>query len=328
MANATSGQAYLDRFMAYTQWSQNLPQEPGADFLAFIDSDTPLATKLREKWLYQLAHQQDWANFCNYYRQSADVNLQCLAQIANFKQGRTEEALKAARLLWLSGNSQPPTCNALFDLMIKAENFDEHLITQRIILALDKRNLGLARFLLKQYKQPRLNDEQLLTAIYQNPTRITQLKPGELHDYFYLFGLKRLISTNMDKAIKYWQSSQTRQFLNEAQQQAFLIQLVIYKAMRSHDDEPLWFAKIKPIFYNEILLDWQIRFALKRQQWDQVEYLVEHSPNKDEPCWQYWLARALEARGAITKAQANIPIRRQKQTLLWLFSQHALAHNP
>jgi soluble lytic murein transglycosylase len=301
---AISGQAYLERFMAYTQWSQNLPPQPGADFFAFIDSDSPLATKLREKWLYQLARQKDWTSFSKYYRPSTDINLQCFAQIANFNEGRIEEAFKATRLLWLSGNSQPPTCNQLFDLMVKKDDFDEHLITQRIILALENRNIGLARYLLKLYKQPRLRDEQLLTAIYQNPARIAQLEPGELHDYFYLFGLKRMISTKMDQALRYWQDNKTKQFLNEAQQQAFLIQLVLYKAMRGHEDEPLWFAKIKPIFYTEAILDWQIRFNLKHKHWDQVEFLVNHSPDKDKPCWQYWLARALEAKGETAKAKA------------------------
>jgi soluble lytic murein transglycosylase len=177
------------------------------------------------------------------------------------------------------------------------------MITERIILALDKRNLGLARFLLKLYKQPRLKDAQLLTDIAQNPKRIAQLGPGALHDYFYLFGLKRMIASNMNQAISYWQNPKTRQLLNEAAQQSFLVNLTIYKAMRNQDDEPLWFARIKPAFYTEALLDWQIRFALKRQHWSEVERLINHSPDKDKPCWQYWLARALEAKGANSQAQ-------------------------
>ncbi|CDZ78777.1 Soluble lytic murein transglycosylase precursor [Legionella massiliensis] len=300
---ASSGQAYLERFMAYQAWNQNLPEQPGEDFFAFIDSDTPLAQKLREKWLYRLAQQKDWANYSKHYKPSADLNLQCFEQIANYNQGKTDEALTKAKTLWLSGSSLPPVCNTLFDYLLKSESFNENLITERIILALDKRNIGLARFLLKQYKVPRLKDEQLLTAIYQNPTKIAQLEPGELHDYFYLFGLKRMIAANMNQTMKYWETPKTKQFLNEAQQQSFLVHLTIYKAMRNHEDEPQWFAKIKPAFYSDILLDWQIRFALKRQQWEEVEYLINHSPDKDKPVWQYWLARALEAKGETAKAK-------------------------
>ena len=294
---ANPSQYYLNRFLAYQEWNQNLPKEPGDNFFAFIDSDTPLAKKLREKWLYQLARQKDWPNFSKHYQESADLNLQCFAQIANYNEGKTAEALTAARRLWLSGETLPPVCNALFDSLLKSDNFDEHLITQRIILALDKRNLGLARYLLKLYKQPHLKDEQLLIAINQNPNRIAQLEAGELHDYFYLFGLKRMIAANMNQAIQYWQNAKTKQFLNEGQQQSFLVQLTVYKAMRNHEDEPLWFAKIKPVFYSDALLDWQIRFALKNQNWQEVATLINHSPDKDKPCWQYWLARALAAKG-------------------------------
>jgi soluble lytic murein transglycosylase len=297
LAQASSGQAYLQRFMTYQQWSQNLPKEPGEDFVAFIDEDSPLAKKLREKWLYQLAHQKDWANYSKHYKPSADLNLQCFAQIANDNEGKTKEAFAEAKSLWLTGETLPPVCNALFDRLKQSEIFNEGLITERLNLALEKRNLDLARYLLKQYKEPRLKDEQLLATIYQNPRRISQLTPGNLHNAFYLFGLKRLIPLNMEEAIKLEKEGRAKGLINEADEQAFLVQLSIYKAMRNHDDEPLWFAKIKPAFYNDSLLDWQIRFALKRENWSQVESLINQSKEKDKPVWLYWLARALEAQG-------------------------------
>ncbi|MBA2711907.1 MAG: lytic transglycosylase domain-containing protein [Tatlockia sp.] len=293
----------MDRFLDYQKWNQNLPAQPDDNFLKFIDGDTALSNKLREKWLYQLARQKDWPNFSIHYKPSLDVNLQCFAQIALFNEGKIEEALQNAKQLWLSVDSSTPVCTLLFSLLLKSDHFDEQLITQRIVLALDKRNISLARSLLKLYKQPRTKDEQLLSAINQTPARIAQLEPGLLHDYFYLFGLKRMIASNMTQAINFWLTPKTHKFLNEAQQQSFLVQLALYKAMRNHEDEPIWFAKIKPNFYTDALLDWQIRFALKRLQWREVERLINNSPDKDKPCWQYWLARALEAKGSTAKAE-------------------------
>ncbi len=301
--HALSGTDYLNRFMAYTEWSQNLPANPGPDFFTFIDSDTPLAKKLREKWLYQLAQQKDWINYSKHYKPSQDISLQCYALLADYQQGKQLEALNGAKPLWLHGDSQPAACNELFSLLLKNENFDERLITQRINLALDQRNIGLARYLLKQYKQPRLKDEQLLLGIFQSPARITQLEPGELHDSFYLFGLKRMVSTNMDQAIKLSQTEKSKKMLTVAQQQNFLAHVALYKAMRNHEDTQYWFSKVKPAYYNDVLLDWQIRYALKRQQWALVEQLVNHSKDKDNPCWQYWLARALEAQGKNVQAK-------------------------
>ncbi|AHE67486.1 soluble lytic murein transglycosylase-related regulatory protein [Legionella oakridgensis ATCC 33761 = DSM 21215] len=95
---------------------------------------------------------------------------------------------------------------------------------------------------------------------------------------------------------------ENKKLLNKQQQQSFLAHVALYKAMRNHEDTLQWFAKIKPEFYNDALLDWRIRFALKQGRWKDVEHLIPLLQDKDNPCWQYWLARAKEARGK--KAEA------------------------
>ncbi len=295
---------YLNRFLLYQQWAEHLPDSPGSDFFKFIDNDSPLAKKLREKWLYQLAQKKDWILYLQHYKDSADINLQCFEELAKYYQGKQTATSKPIIRLWLNGDSQPPACNALFNLLTTSPNFDEHLLTQRIILALDKRNLPLVRYLLKQYRQPKLQEEQALLAIYQNPSAINLLKIGELESSFYLYGLKKLISINMTKALKYWEEAQAKGLLNKGQQQAFLTHLALYKAMRNQDDTQYWFNQVNPAYYTDLLLDWQIRYVLKRQQWEAVEKLIAYSPDKEKPCWQYWLARALELRGEHIKATA------------------------
>lgn len=305
IVQATPAQDYLNRFMIYEQWSQGLPPKPNQQFLDFIKDERPLSTRLRSRYLYQLARHNEWNTYLDYFNpNSKDINLQCYGQLARYKQGQTNEALLSARLLWLSGDSLPEPCNLLFDLLIKSDQFDDKLLKQRIIMALEKRNLSLVRYLLKKFKEPRLQDEMLLTMIAQNPSRVSVIGAGDLHDYFYLFGLKRLVSINIDKAVNQWNSPKTNQLLNEAQKQDFLTHLTIYKSMKNHDDAPDWFAKIKSIFYNEALLDWQIRFALKNKDWPRVEKLINELPNKNNPGWQYWLARSLEAQDKKEEARA------------------------
>ncbi|WP_182351760.1 transglycosylase SLT domain-containing protein [Legionella sp. PC1000] len=302
---ALSGEQYMERFNNYLSFSQKLPTTtPSAPFLEFISGTTPLSTKLREKWLYELAKSKDWTQFSQYYQPSNDLNLVCYEQIANYNTGKQQEALKASIPLWLNGDSRPPSCNSLFDLLLKDNNFDQNLITQRIALALDRRNIQLARYLLTKYKKPHPLELNTLIAVYQNPENISKLNPGELNDDIYLYGLKRMVSINMDKALNLWQQSKTQKMLTQAQQQAFLAHVALYKAMRNHEDALQWFAQVKPQYYNDVLLDWQIRFALKRKNWAQVTALINDSKHKDEPCWQYWLARSLEAQGE--KAQAQV----------------------
>lgn len=291
---ALSGQAYMDRFNAFMGWYQQLPLNPSPEFLQFVKESTPLARKLREKWLYELARTKSWAHYDLYYQPSNDMNLVCYEQIARFNLGQTEKALHDSTPIWLTGESRPQACNTLFDLLLKNEHFDQQLITKRILIALDKRNVQLARYLLKQYKTPRLKEAETLSAIHQNPNKISQLTPGVFNNYFYLYGLKRLVSTNMDRALTLWEQAKIKKQLTTAQQQAFLTHVALYKALRNHEDASLWFNKIQPQYYNEVLIDWQIRLALKKHQWKQVEHLIKRSTNKETPCWQYWLARALE----------------------------------
>ncbi|HBI22437.1 MAG TPA: lytic murein transglycosylase, partial [Legionella sp.] len=85
--------------------------------------------------------------------------------------------------------------------------------------------------------------------------------------------------------------------MSDAQEQQFLAHLALFKAMRNEPDAARWFAKVKPAFYNETLLEWEMRFALTHHQWRKVVYLISKSANRREPNNQYWMARALEALG-------------------------------
>lgn len=293
---------YMDRFNQYWTWSQQVPPNPGPAFFEFIKGQEPLSKKLREHYLYELARTKDWANFTQYYQSTNDLNLLCFYQTALYNQGLKKKAAEMAAPLWLSGDLRPAACNTLFDLLLKDGQFSQNLITQRIALALENRNISLAQSLIKKYKLPHPQELKTLNSIYQNPQKIALLTKGELSDALYLYGLKRMISQNMQRAVTYWSQPKTKKILNEAKQQAFLIQLAVYKAMRNSEDSSFWFTQIKKQFYTETLLDWQIRYALKHGKWKQVAQLIQASSNKDSPCWQYWLARALEEQGMQDKA--------------------------
>lgn len=328
LAQALSGQAYMDRFNSFTNWYEQLPLHATPEFLEFIKQSAPLSNKLRDKWLYELARTKDWVNYSTYYQPTHDINLVCYNQIAAYNLGRTKQALQDSIPLWLSGTSQPQSCNTLFDLLLKDKDFDQNLITQRIALALDKRNVQLARYLLKQYKTPHLKQIEALTLIQQNPANIAKLNTNDLNSDFYLYALKNLVSINMNKAIQLWLHIKDKSLMSEAKKQEFLAHIALYKAMRNHDDAQNWFSYIKPEYYSELLTDWRIRFALKNQDWKEVSELIDHSKNKDLPCWQYWLARSLEKQGKAEQAAAIYePLAKNRHYYGFLASMR-LKHTP
>lgn len=303
-AHSLSGTAYMDRFNTFRNWYQYLPLRPTPEFLEFVKGTTPLSNKLRDKWLYELARTKDWSAYNTYFQPTSDINLFCDAQIAKFNLGLKEQALEASIPVWLTAESRPAACNTLFDLLLKSGAINEQLITRRIALALDKRNVHLTNYLLKLYKPAHSKEIQSLASIQQNSANIEHLPTGELNDLFYLYGLKRMMSLNMDKALRFWEHSKRGKKLTEPQRQAFIAHVALYKAMRNSEDTQAWFNQVKPAHYNDVLLEWQIRSALKRQDWKQVSVLINNSKNKDSPCWQYWLARSLEEQGKKPEAAA------------------------
>jgi soluble lytic murein transglycosylase len=294
---AASGKAYMEKFQAYQAWSEALPTSPTPAFLAFIKGNTPLSQKLRAQWLFQLVRNKDWARYIAYYQTSSNISLQCYALSAQYHLGQQAAALRAAKPLWLNAHSLPHACDELFDHLVQSGSLEDTLITQRILLALDQQHISLVRHLLKQYKPPRVQEANILTDIYLHPEHISQLTPSPMHAHFYLYGLKRLVAINLKKALALWNSSKTQTMLSDPQKQAFLVQVCLFKLSHDHKDASRWFAKIKPAYYNDTLLDLQIRLALKQQRWPYVEYLIRHIHDKENPAWRYWLARSLEAQG-------------------------------
>ena len=300
----STAEDYLHRFQTYQKWSQQLPKtaHPDPAFITFISEDKPLSKKLRERWLYQLAHLKEWSTFLSYYKPSKDIALQCNQKLAYFYTGNQTLAIQDGLKLWLSPTSQPPSCDYLFHLLTQNHWISDDLIQRRIALALDNQNLTMSIFLLNMLSVRRPDEAKQLQIIAQQPKKITTLTQSTFHSELYLFGLKRLVAKNSDRAIVYWRNPKTKQMLNPAQQQSFLAYLSLYKAMRNQADSLEWFQKIYPAYYNDTLLTWEIRFALKHHRWHHVIHLIKKLTTANDPSWQYWLARGYAATGEHVKA--------------------------
>lgn len=308
-------QGYLSKYLTYVHWVEHLPTTADPEFIQFIEPTTPLTQKLRDKWLYQLAKHQDWAHFHQYYRASDDPGLRCHEQSALYHLGQTQDALQGALPLWLSAQSQPPACTALFDILLKHHMLTQAQIDQRTKLALAKNQGSLALYLLKQSGKAREKETEALNQIARNPKRIVFLQPGNLNGDLYLYGLKLMVSRDIKVAIGLWRNAQTSRVLNAHQKQQFLAHLALYKAMRNQDDAELWFAQVAPEYCDPTLRDWEIRYALMHQHWQKVLQLTaEDAGTQHEPNWQYWHARALDALGQHQEALEQYQMLAQKRS--------------
>lgn len=323
-----SDEDYQTRFKHFQNYFQQLPLQPDQTFLTFVDDPRPLSRAVREKWLYELGRIKDWHNYKAHYQTSHDPNLQCFALNAEYFAGNQTAALTRALMMWLSPYTLPKACDMIFDVLKKTPLFNNELITARLSLALSNKNLHLASYLVKQLKPSSPEEERLLLKIHQNPQSITNLTVTPLHGLYYLYGLKRLLTVNLNKAISTWKLDKTKQILSIPQQQDFLNQLAITKAIRHDKDTKHWFSQIKPTYYQEHLLEWQIRHALTQNNYQDVLRFILLTENPNTPDWQYWRARALEATGQQTQAQTIYRALAQKRHYYGFLASYRLKQQP
>lgn len=299
-----SQQAYLTKYLTYEFWSQHLPDHPDPEFLNFIQAATPLTQKLRDKWLYKLAENQDWTEFDRYFRPTENLGLRCYAQMAKYQLEHQQAAVNHAAHLWLSPDSQASSaCQHLMTYLLNEQAFSSAQIEQKIIWALEHDHIRLASDLL--LKLP--THKQALTMlglIQRNPKKILTLQPGPLAGSLYLYGLNQLLTTHQNMAVSYFKNPLAKQILSQAQQQHFLTRLTLYKAMHNHQDTLEWFAQVLPKYRHPPLNDWMIRYALMQQKWQTVLKITEHDSVEDaDPLQRYWRARALDKLGLHSQAQ-------------------------
>ncbi len=137
-----------------------------------------------------------------------------------------------------------------------------------------------------------------------------------------------MVNKDLSQAMPFWQLARNLHFLSHAQQQKFMAYAALYEAVRDHQDTLEWFSKVNPTFYNDTLIEWQIRFSLKDKQWQRVEYLINQIQGKETPCWQYWLARSLEGQGKKEKATAIYQILTKTRNYYGFLASHRLKTAP
>ncbi len=302
--SAQEQQAYLQRFLMYLHWSQHLPSTDDPNFIHFIEKKSHLSTRLREQWLMQLARQHNWTLFNQYYRPSSNPSLPCERSLAHYEQSHDPEAWLPIKAQWLSGERLSPECERIFTYYQQESLINEDLVHQRIDNALKKNNITLVKTLLTSHAKVHPQEHQLFLRIVRHEQALQDLPRIPLQGALYVFGLKQLVPKHMDQAIVAWKKAPTQALLTLAQKQDFLAYVSWYKAMRDEPDNALWFAHVLPAYYTDDLLDWQIRYAILHEQWHKVLQLIEKSPQKESPMWQYWSARAYAALGQTLQSRA------------------------
>ncbi|WP_300971316.1 transglycosylase SLT domain-containing protein [Thiocapsa sp.] len=108
---------------------------------------TQLATRLRLAYLARLAAAARWSEYARIYRPDSAPERRCLYLRALLETGRRDEALARVEPLWLSAGSQPDACDPVFAAWRDAGGLTTERILQRIRLAMEAGERGVAGYL-------------------------------------------------------------------------------------------------------------------------------------------------------------------------------------
>ncbi len=267
-------------------------------------ADTPYASSLRNNQLSLLASQKKWNAYVSLYENNSSTKLQCHYQWALHKTGNTVSALKGAKQLWLTGQSQPPECDELFNLLKERKMLTSDLVWKRFSLALRAGNLSFARYLKKSLPTKPANNAAFWLKVYQSPQSTLvkwQSWPSnkELYSKIFVHGLERLVAKDLSLANKIWHEGKNH-FAVDSLQSAQLERLLSLKMIKNRHPQALKsLFNLTPEQDNAETRKWRVRAALLNQDWNRVDDALNRLTIDEQETsrWKYWKARMLAELG-------------------------------
>lgn len=291
----------LEAYLAYSELTLRLKTASDAEIEQFLQryDDLPQISELKLRWLRDVAARGDWARFNRYYNAESDGNeLDCLAAEGQFAQGQTTAATDHARRLWLTGKTLPTACERVFSRWELFGGLNESLVWQRLVLAVEAKNSGLANEL-----QPRLirlnNAGQLLIDLAQKPEQLAQRLPlpaDPATAEAVALGLRRLARQDANLAAELLAYYRT-QLPFSAEDEANTGRSIALTLAKRFDASALpLFAQYDPTLQDATANEWRLRLLLRLGRFAEAYQLTQKLPEEQasNSRWRYWQARSLQ----------------------------------
>ncbi|CAA9889784.1 Soluble lytic murein transglycosylase [Candidatus Methylobacter favarea] len=277
--------------------------------LAFLSAykETRYAGLLKPKWLAFLANHERWLEFIQNYEAIGNSALECQFYWAIYQTGNKQQALNNAKRLWVSDISQPKECDSLFSVLVTSSIFTPDLIWQRFELALNKDRLAVTEYLRRLMNKRDQNFADIWLQVHRNPALISNsgfvIRNDHQTGRIFAHGIDRLAGSNLDLAIYLWDKS--KGYFSIDQQTLQQLERRLALAMGFNKNKNAYNRLNQLVTVDEEVREWKVRAALLEQNWQHVSDALTglKFEEREEPRWQYWLARSLNETGKILQAQ-------------------------
>lgn len=295
-------------YLRYQWFKDHLAQTD--EVLAFLSTykDTRYAPLLRSKWLDYLSGHERWNDFIKHYEVTQDSADDCRYNWAQYQTGKQQQALTEAKRSWISGNTLDNLCQPLFSALENSSLLTPDLIWQRFESALQKNNLAVAQSTALLLKPPDRKQADNWLQLHQKPELIAEsrfwLEKNEKTSRLFVHVVARLANTDLDRALTVWDVKKLGFVIGS--QATDRVERKLGLALLAKKDNRSYSHLNKVLLPEEDDRTAKIRAALLEQNWQHVNSAVAGLTlaERQEPKWQYWLARALHEIGNKQQASA------------------------
>lgn len=298
-------------YLRYAELHQRLGELDLKQIDAFAAEfgDSPLPARLRQAWLRRLAVGGPAEDLVAHLGPTAgSTDTQCRYAAALWKLNDPRAADLSERL-WLSGQSQPRSCDPVFANWRNGDGLTTELVWERVKLALRAGNVRLARYLrrfLPAEERPWLDR---WIEVRRDPRGLTHARwlnaEHPMRGAMLADGLRTLSRRDAVLAADQWQTLQAAGI--DAVSRSRVTHLLALHLARTGGPE----ARARLIRLAEALdrdegvLRWLIIEAMREGDWASALAWQGrlHAEDAAQPRWRYWRARALEGRKRYEAAQ-------------------------
>jgi soluble lytic murein transglycosylase len=271
-------------------------------------SDFPLTNSLRTQWLKHLAKTAQWQTYYANYTAQTDPVLQCNHLISRMKTNNHTLLLEDTRSMWLSGSSLPPECDPVFKLLQQSDLFTNDLVWQRMELAMQNNNTGLATYLSKFLNSDFKKWADNWIAVHNNPDKFTnnpKFEDTAIAREILIHGIYRLARQNISRAIENWHNLQTKYDFIPGERLEIDRVIAVRAARAKHPQTEELLDRIDTFHVNDDVFQLRLVTALENHDWEKLRKWTDGVPSHEDLKfrWYYWHARALEQTGEPEKAK-------------------------
>ncbi len=299
-------------YLVYEEIRKDISLQHEEKILGFLREyhSSPLADRLRQAWLQYLTDSSQWQRLIRDYRTTSSQAVQCAYARALGETGKSGDALKEAEKLWLHGRSMPKECDPVFNEWRKRGALTTELVWQRIELAIEQGQTGLAGYLGRYLPKEDQLWLDLWLEVISRPARTLGINWSKqkhpVAEKILVQGMGRLIREDTQKALQQWKELEKKHNLKSLDTAPVQQELALYLALRKHPEALDFINSLSADIMTPRLREWHARKALYLGDWQEALSAIEKMDDlqKGSPRWTYWRGRALEQMGEVHESTA------------------------